>query len=143
MLRAARSSLITTIMAAMARSRMSGNHSLSGHFQQLFAEILGERFGGRLQIVARIEAGWNFADVLAQRLAIAQMHGAREHVHLPARVVDVVLARDIEAGERQQVGKRIAEHGAAAMADVHGAGRGWPRRTRRWCARGRRRWSAP
>ena len=83
------------------------------------------RQGGadRLQVFAGIEALRNVADVLAQRFAIAQEYRAREHVHLAARVVDVVFARHIEAGEHQEIGEHVAEHRAAAMADVHGAGR--------------------
>ena len=38
-----------------------------------------------------------------------------------AGIVDVVLARHRKSGDRKQIGKRIAEHGAAAMADVHRA----------------------
>ena len=85
--------------------------------------LFRQRGADRLQVVARIETLRDVADVLAQRLAIAQEHGAREHVHLAARIVDVVFARHIEAGERQKIGEHVAEHRAAAMADVHWAGR--------------------
>ena len=61
--------------------------------------------------------------VLAERLAVAQVGRAREHVDLRAGIVDVVFARDLVAGEVEQVGERIAEHRAAAMADMHRAGR--------------------
>ena len=44
---------------------------------------------------------------------------AREMLDLDAAVVDVVLAQDRPAHPRQQVGERVAEHGAAAVADVH------------------------
>ena len=61
--------------------------------------------------------------VFAQRLAVAQIGGAREHVDLRAGIVDVVLARHREAGECQQRRQRIAEHRAARVADMHRPGR--------------------
>ncbi len=59
---------------------------------------------------------------LAERLAIAQERRAGEHVDLGAGVVDVVFARDVVARELQQAAQRIAEHRAAAMADMHRPG---------------------
>ena len=61
--------------------------------------------------------------VSPQRLAIAQESRAREHIDLRARVVDVVFARDVMAGEREQICQGIAKHRAAPMADMHGPGR--------------------
>ena len=58
-----------------------------------------------------------------ERLAVAQIGGAREHIDLGAGIVDVVFAGHRKAGESQQVRERIAEHGAAAMADMHRPGR--------------------
>ena len=81
--------------------------------------LLGERGADGLQIVARIEARRNLADVLAERLPVAQECRACENVDLPAGVVDVVFARNLVAGEREEIGERIAEHCAPAMADVH------------------------
>ena len=83
----------------------------------------GQRRADRLQVVAGIEPGRDLADVLAQRLAVAQIGGAGQRIDLRAGIVDVVLARHLVAGELQQVGQRIAEHRAAAMADVHRPGR--------------------
>ena len=83
----------------------------------------GERRADRLQIIARIKPFGNGADVFAERLAVAQERRAREHIDLRAGIVDVVFARDLEAGESQQIGERIAEHRAAAMADMHRPGR--------------------
>ena len=58
-----------------------------------------------------------------ERLAVAQEGRAGEHVDLRAGVVDVVLARHLVAGEGEERGERIAEHGAAAVADMHRPGR--------------------
>ena len=83
----------------------------------------GERLPDRHEIVARIQPFRNLADVLAERLAVAQECRAREHVDLRAGVVDVVFARDVVASEIQQAAQRIAEHRAPAVADMHRPGR--------------------
>ena len=82
-----------------------------------------QRLADRLQIVAGIEPLRDRADVLTERFQVAQIGRAREHVDLGAGVVDVVFAGDIAARELQQAAQRIAEHGAAAMADMHRPGR--------------------
>ncbi len=101
------------------------------HERQPFAFRLGgEREamrGGKLaadgaQVIAGIEALGDGADVLAQRLAVAQEGRACQHVDLGAGIVDVIFARHLVAGESEQIGERVAEHGAAAMADMHRAG---------------------
>ena len=51
------------------------------------------------------------------------MDRAREQVDLGAAVVDVVLAGHPPAELREQVGERVAEHRAAAVADVERPGR--------------------
>ena len=83
----------------------------------------GEPLADGLQVVARIEPLRDRADLLAQRLPVAQVGRAGEHVDLRAGIVDVVLAGHLVAGEVEQPGKRIAEHRAAAMAHMHRAGR--------------------
>jgi hypothetical protein len=85
--------------------------------------LLGESAPDGLQIIARIEPGRDLADLLAQRLAVAQIGGTGQRIDLCAGIVDVVLAGHGVAGELQQVGERIAEHGAAPMADMHRPGR--------------------
>ena len=82
-----------------------------------------ERRTDGLQVVAGIETFRNGADVLAQRLAVAEEGRTREHVHLAAGIVDVVFARDVEAREDEQVCEGITKDGAAAMADMHRASR--------------------
>ncbi|MPM98877.1 hypothetical protein SDC9_146067 [bioreactor metagenome] len=54
---------------------------------------------------------------------VAQPGRQAEDVHLPAGVIDVVLAGDVPAGEGQQARQRGAVGGAAAVADVQRAGR--------------------
>ena len=62
------------------------------HRQQPVAVFGGERLPDRLQIVAGIEPFRNLADVLAERLAVAQESRAREHIDLGAGIVDVIFA---------------------------------------------------
>jgi hypothetical protein len=94
-----------------------------GHSLELVAVFFRQRRADRLEIVARIQPFGDRADVLAKRLAVAQMRRACQHIDLPSGIVDVVLARHGEAGGRQEIGERIAKHRAAAMADVHRPGR--------------------
>ena len=112
-----------SIIMATALSRTIGSHSASVLLFSASPVLGGERFADRLQIIAGIKPIRNRADVFAERLAVAQEGRAREHIDLRAGVVDVVLARDVEAGEVEQVGQRVAEHRAAAMADMHRPGR--------------------
>src|SRR5262249_23617229 len=77
----------------------------------------------RLEVVAGIEAFRYSADVLPERLAVAQERRARERVDLRAGIVDVVFPRDLEGGEGQRSGERVPEHRAGAMADVQRSGR--------------------
>ena len=83
----------------------------------------GERRAGLLEIVAGIEPSGIAPIGLAQRLAIAQMERARERIDLGAGVVDVVFAVDGEPGLGQQRRQRVADHGAAAVADMQRPGR--------------------
>ena len=82
-----------------------------------------ERLPDRHEIVARIQPFRDLADVLAERFPVAQECRAREHVDLRAGVVDVIFARDVVACKIQQAAQRVAEHRAAAMADMHRSGR--------------------
>ena len=75
----------------------------------------------RLEVVAGIEALGD-RDRLTERLAVAQEGGAGEHIDLRAGIVDVVLARHRPAGGGEQVRERVAEHRAAAVADMHRPG---------------------
>ena len=97
--------------------------ALLGEVEEALAVLGGQRRADRLQVIARIESVRDGADVLAERLAVAEIGRAGEHVDLRAGVVDVVFAGDLVAGEGEEVGERIAEHGATAMADMHRPGR--------------------
>ena len=85
-------------------------------------ELRRQRRAGRLEIVAGVEPLGD-GDRLAQRLAVAQEGGAGEHVHLRAGIVDVVFARHPRTGKGEQVAQGVAEHRAAAVADMHRPGR--------------------
>src|SRR6185437_17082757 len=91
------------------------------HAKKLVAMLGRKRLPYRLQIVAGIEPFRYVADLLAERLAIAQEGGTREHVDLSAGVVDVVFARHLMAREIQERRQRVTEHRATAMTDMHRA----------------------
>ena len=82
-----------------------------------------ERLPDRHEIVAGIQPFRDLADVFAERFPVAQECRAREHIDLRAGVVDVIFAGDVVACKIQQAAQRIAEHRAAAMADMHRPGR--------------------
>ena len=104
-------------------ARTAGSHSGSPPSRQRSPSRAAIACRQRTQIVAGIEAWRDLADRLAQRLAVAQVQRAGERLDLRAAVVDVILAGDREAGMRQDAGQRVAEHRAAAMADMQRAGR--------------------
>ena len=92
-------------------------------------EPLGERVADLDQIVAAIlQATGNFAGELflghrrADCLEVAPVRRPGEGSDLCPGVIDVVFLGDLEAGLVQQVGQGIADHGAAAVADMHRAG---------------------
>ena len=98
--------------------RGAPDHRQGRHFGE-FADVrvLGEH------LVAEVR------DVLARVAALGHVpavqpgeHGVREHVHLGAGVVDVVLGRDVGTGGPEDAGDRVAEGGPAGVADVQRAG---------------------
>ncbi len=93
-----------------------------GHGEQLVAELGLQRLPDRDQIIARIEARGNL-DGFAQGFAVAQECRAGERIDLAAGVVDVIFPRHLIARIGHERGQRIAEYGAAGVADMHGAGR--------------------
>ena len=123
MLSAARSPLISSIIIAMALARTSGSHSRFRHRAAAVAIFGGKRLPDRLQIIAGIKPFRNRADVLAERLAVAQVGRAREHVDLGAGIVDVIFAGDVVACEFKQARQSVTEHRATTMADMHRPGR--------------------
>ncbi len=85
--------------------------------------LVSERLADRLEVVPGIQAFRDRADRLAERLAVAQVSRAGEHLDLGTGVVDVILARDVEPGGHEEICQHVADHGAAAMADMHRTGR--------------------
>ena len=61
------------------------------------------------------------AHVHAAEFVVTQPHAHRQDVHLPASVIDVVLALHLVPGRFQQVGDRRAVGRAAAVADMERA----------------------
>ena len=129
----ARSARIISIIARDRAARgTAASHSPSGAAAIAVAELGGERLADRDQVIAGVEPFGDLADVLAERLAVAQVRRAGERLSTcAAGIVDVVFAHHLVPGELEQRGERIADHRAAAMAHVHRPGRDWPRRTRR------------
>ena len=96
---------------------------LSGAVDIFVAIFGGEDGPDRLQIVARVHAFGNVADLLAERLAVPQVHRPRERIDLRAGIVDIIFLGDPEAGRLEQPGEAVADHRAAAMTHVQRPGR--------------------
>ena len=75
------------------------------------------------QILAGIHTFGDFADVLAERLAVTHVQRAGERIDLRAGIVDVIFLGDPESRRLKQPREAIADHRAAAMAHVHRPGR--------------------
>ena len=89
-----------------------------------FASVaLGQRPAGFHQVFARIQALGNGSARFAQSLAVPEIGGLCEHVHLRAGVVDVILALHAEPGLCQEPGQRIPDNRPATVADMHRARR--------------------
>ncbi len=90
----------------------------------IFIAELGREPGtDRLQILARVHALGDFADIPAQRLPVAEVHRACERVDLSAGVIYIIFLGDPEASSLQHPCKRVADNGAPAMAHVKRPGR--------------------
>ena len=87
------------------------------------AEFLREPLAYRLEIIAGIQPFGNRTDIVAQRLAVAQMRRPGEDIDLPPGIVDVIFAHDPVARPFEQAAQRIADDCTAAMAHMHRAGR--------------------
>ena len=59
---------------------------------------------------------------MPQQLQAAHLQAFAQQAHLAAAVVEVVLAGDLPAGGRQQVGDGVAQHRAPGVADGQRAG---------------------
>ncbi len=93
------------------------------HLGQLVVVIVGQFVAAFDQIIAGVKPFRDLADVLADRLAVTEEGGAGQHIDLGAGIVDVIFAGDVKTGGRQQTGQGVAEHRAAAVADMQRAGR--------------------
>ena len=107
----------------MALARTMSSASFSGIWFSERPNSAASDLAERHEIIARIKPGRNLADIVAQRLAVAQHHGPCQHIDLRAGVVDVVFLGHVIACGAEQIGQRIAEHRAPAMADMHRPGR--------------------
>ena len=78
-----------------------------------------ERLADEAVVVAR------GADVVIAYLGLDESDESegfdREHIDLAARIIDIIFARHPMPGIFEQARQRIAHHGAAAMAHMHGA----------------------
>src|SRR5665213_977444 len=78
--------------------------------------------GDRHDVVAAVAAGGK-RKFFAAQLQIAQPDADREDVHLPAGIIDVVLAVDAMADGGEKIGNTGAVGGAVAVTHMQGAGR--------------------
>ena len=78
--------------------------------------------GGDIPDVVSLVGVARKSDLLAAQLEVAQPGRGTEDMHLPAGVVDVILALHRVAGVLQQVGERGAVGGTAAVTDVQRPG---------------------
>ena len=81
------------------------------------SRALDELVGDRAEVIAAIAVARE-RELFAEAFEVAQPDARREDIHLPAGVVDVVLAMHAEAGGVEQVGERCAERSVATVADV-------------------------
>ena len=59
---------------------------------------------------------------VGQQLFVTGAYALTQHAHLTTGIVKVILTRHVIASPVEQIGKRIAQHGVAAVADGQGAG---------------------
>ena len=109
-------------MASMAKVRTSGSQTSSASSSQRRPSRAASASTHRHQVIPRIEPLGNRADLLAAGLAVAGVDGAGQRVDLGAGVVHVVFPRHREAHVLEQVGERIADHGAPRVPDVERPG---------------------
>ena len=125
---------MSAIIASMVKSRTMSSQTSGAAMPRSGVRERGavdarRALADRDQVFAAVlQAAGDFVGefLLGQRradgLQVAPVGGPGERGDLRAGVVDVVFLGDVEAGLGQQVGERVAHHGAAAMADMHRAG---------------------
>jgi hypothetical protein len=110
------------LLVARGRIRRQPRRNLSGGPLEARALLREHRARDRLHVVALV-AIRRKRELLGAQLEIAQPHAQCEDVHLPAGVVDVILALHAEADRSQQARERRAVRGLAAVTDVQRSGR--------------------
>ncbi len=94
------------------------------HAEQLVPVAVGQDLRQLADVRALVPALVELHRVLApQELDIAPLDGVRELIHLVARVVDVKFAGHVVARPGEHLGQAVAQHAAARVAHMHGAGR--------------------
>ena len=127
---AARSSLISSIIASIAKSRTGGSQSFSARPIHRFASRGQQGFGRLDEVFTRIEAFRRFAGLFPRGFAITVVQGAREEVDLNAGIVDVVLAGNGVPDLGEKGGEHVADERPRGHG-LHAADRwDWPRRIR-------------
>ena len=89
--------------------------------QELLAPIPGDRLR-QVDHVAPHVAPRREVGLASEVLPVARHERLAEDAHLRPGVVDVVLALDVVAGGLQHAGQHVAQHRAAAVADLQRAG---------------------
>ena len=90
------------MIASLAEQRQPFGLGRGGVTVAIFGR---EQLPDRLQIFAGVKASGNFADILAERLAVPDVHRAGERIDLRAGVVDIIFLGDAEAGRFEQPGE--------------------------------------
>ena len=101
--------------------RQPGEH-LGAAAPQVPAFLCAEPVGDRDDVVPAITVRGK-RELLPAALEVAQPGARSEDFHLPAVVIDVVLALDVVAGRLEQVAERRAVGGVAAVPDMQRTGR--------------------
>ena len=111
---------VGVLVAGGRVGRQVAEHLGRGTHQRA-TDLLHQLVRDRVQVVAAVAVARE-RELLAEALEVAQPHADREDLHLPAGVVDVVLAVHLVARGVEQVRERRAEGGVAAVADVQRPG---------------------
>ena len=94
-----------------------------GALQIILAVDIVKALGKLLYIVAMVAVLRELYLILAEdELAVARVDGGGKLLYLVAGVVDIELAPDVVARAVEYACERVAQHAAAGVAHVHGAG---------------------
>ncbi len=115
----ARSARISSSIRKIASARKWSSQSCSGRAAQCVPNASTLAFPTSIRYSPGIKPFRDVADLFTKRFAVAQVGRTCQHIDLSARIVDVIFAGHVEPSLLQQRRQRVANHGAAAMTDMH------------------------